>query len=445
MQSRAVIQIRQEIDSILRTKIIPFWLNRSVDEKFGGYLTSFDEAGNADGKTDKYIVTQCRMVWGFSHLLPYADPADRPAMLAAAKQGVKFLIDHFWDADHGGLVWHVAQDGTVLDGAKLVYGESFAIYALSEYYLQTGDQSALDYARQTFNLLQLYAADTLHGGYYENLEADWSRSPGGFSAGDRKSLDIHMHLMEAFTTLYQATHQEIHRRKLSEVVSLIRSHMVNPEAGYGFNQFDAAFRKLPAININRTWNAERETNETISEPADTTSYGHNVELSWLMGLAYKVLDENTDSSQMVLDDQSDSIRANDGTASRQTDRSVLKRLLDHSLRYGYDHEYGGVYRDGIADQKVLVTDKEWWQNFEALVGYLNGYRQYGDEAYWLAFVQTWRFVKDKFLNLEIGESRQLLDRRGAPIVANLGNPWKGIYHTGRALAECLDRLADDGE
>jgi len=37
-------------------------------------------------------------------------------------------------------------------------------------------------------------------------------------------------------------------------------------------------------------------------------------------------------------------------------------------------------------------------------------------------------------------SRQLLTREGEPVVANLGNPWKGIYHTGRAVMECLRHI-----
>ena len=119
---------------------------------------------------------------------------------------------------------------------------------------------------------------------------------------------------------------------------------------------------------------------------------------------------------------------------------LLQKLLDHSLQYGYDYQYGGVYRDGIADKEVLVTDKEWWQNFESLVGYLNGYVKYRDEKYWKAFIMTWEFVKNKFMNMEVGESRQLLDRSGQPIVSNMGNPWKGIYHTGRALGECIKRF-----
>lgn len=89
---------------------------------------------------------------------------------------------------------------------------------------------------------------------------------------------------------------------------------------------------------------------------------------------------------------------------------------------------------------MLVKDKEWWQNFESLVGYLNGYVKYQDENYAAAFQKTWDFVRDHFMNMEVGESRQLLDRQGKSLVGNMGNAWKGIYHTGRALSECLERL-----
>jgi mannobiose 2-epimerase len=44
------------------------------------------------------------------------------------------------------------------------------------------------------------------------------------------------------------------------------------------------------------------------------------------------------------------------------------------------------------------------------------------------------------MNYEVGESRQLLTIKGDIIVGNVGNLWKGIYHTGRALAECISRL-----
>lgn len=407
----------REIRDFLTNKLIPFWLERSVDTEYGGYLTCFDENGRFTGNDTKYLVTQSRMVWGFSNLLEFAAEEHKPKMEAAARQGARFLMDKFWDKEYGGFYWQLNRDGSVADPAKLVYGEGFGIYALSEYAIVYQDKEALEFAEKAFGLLQLYAADTLRGGYYENIDRDWRVSPAGAYAGDRKSLDIHMHLVETFTTLYKASGKEIHGRKLKEVVDLVFRHMINREKGYGYNQFDLEFNQLPAINILRTWNAERETNEVVDTPTDTTSYGHNVELHWLADLAIRTLGCDRDEYE-----------------------AVLRRLLDHALAHGYDYEHGGVYRDGIADRQVVVYDKEWWQNFESMVGFLNGYVLYRDERYLDAFLRTWEFDRDYFLIRDVGESRQLLEKDGTPIISNIGNPWKGIYHTGRALAECLRRL-----
>ena len=57
------------------------------------------------------------------------------------------------------------------------------------------------------------------------------------------------------------------------------------------------------------------------------------------------------------------------------------------------------------------------------------------------FLNVWQFDRDHFMNMEVGESRQMLKVDGTPLVSNLGNPWKGIYHTGRALAVCLENFA----
>lgn len=408
---------RDELYETLSGAVIPFWLDRSIDREFGGFLTSFDQNGEFDGNGIKNIVTQSRMVWGFSNLLPFAKEADILRMKSAATSGARFLIDSFWDKEYGGFYWLLNRNGTVADPSKLTYGEGFAIYALAEYYLMSGDRDALAYAEAGFDHLQKYATDTLNGGYFENIERDWSISPSGSYAGNRKSLDIHMHLLESFTTLYKATGKELHGRKLQEVYDLLVRHMMNVQEGYGYNQFDIEFHQIPAINILRTWNAERESNETVAIPTDTTSYGHNVELSWLGDLALQVLGHRTDE-----------------------DNAILLRLLDHALAHGYDYEHGGVYRDGVGIGDAIIKDKEWWQNFESMTGFLNGYAMTENVAYLDAFVGTWKFVRDHFMNYEIGESRQLLDREGNSIISNMGNPWKGIYHTGRALAECIRRL-----
>lgn len=410
-----MLETLDEITKHIEVGMLPFWLDKGLDKDYGGYLTCFDEDGNPTEDTDKYIVTQTRMIWGMSAF--YRHYPNNEVLLEHARQGVDFFIKYFWDQEHGGWYWKVKRDGSLLDDGKVVYGQSFAIYVLSEYTLATGDPRGLEYAEKTFDLLQKYCTDTVRGGYYENLEPDWTLSEPGFAAGDRKSLDIHMHLMEAFTTLYECSKKDIHKRKLEEVIEIILDKMVSKASGCGMNQFDIHFKPILAIDIRRTWNAERATGETLDAPLDSTSYGHNVELAWLLDRAAKILGKPDDYYN-----------------------KVVQRLVDHSLKYGFDHELGGVYRDGPHEGPALVKDKEWWQNCEVLVGYLDAFEKLCDEKYFDAFYRTWDFDKRYMINWEIGEWRQLLSKDGTVLVGDIGNPWKAIYHTGRSMLECKLRL-----
>ena len=404
----------------LATGILPFWLRNGLDHDHGGYLTTFDAEGRAAGDGSKFLVTQARMIWGFSALAEILP--ERADLLDAARLGVDFFHEHFWDRESGGWVWKVTREGACLDDGKVVYGQAFAIYALSQHALATGDPRSLASASETFDLLEAYAADLARGGYLENLERDWRPSEPGFAAGDRKSLDVHMHLLEAFTVLLKASGRDEHRRRLEDVIDLIVTRMIDPQSGAGRNQFTLDWVPIPAIAIRRTWNADRFAGEALAQPADTTSYGHNVELAWLLNRAGEVLGLRSDHF--------------DG---------ITRRLVDHALEHGLDPEHGGVYRDGPHAGEAIVHDKEWWQNAEVLVGFLDAYEHFGDLRYFDAFWETWRFVDRCFINRDVGEWRQLLTRDGRVLVGDIGNPWKAIYHTGRSMLECrqrLGRLAD---
>lgn len=403
-----------ELKRHLEQEIMPFWLARCWDEEVGGFLTNFDENGRSLPTPEKYLNTQARLVWWFSTL--FRRYPERTEFQEIATNGVGFLLRHFWDEKHGGWYWKVTRDGRYLDGCKVVYGQSFAIYALAEYTLATSESIGLAYAEKTFDLLQKYSTDTRFGGYYENLEPDWTVSAPGFHAGERKGLDTHLHLLESFTTLFAASGKEIHRRKLLEVADLIVARMIDPDTGCGRNQFDLAFNPIPAIAIRHTWNAER-AGGAPDVPTDTTSYGHNVELAWLLHRALQTAQVNTASHQ-----------------------PIMLRLIDHALAHGVDWQYGGVYRDGIANGQALILEKEFWQNAEVLVGFLDGYGLSGNGRYLQAFEQVWRFVNRYMINHEVGEWRTLLSREGQPLDANIGNPWKVAYHSGRAMLESISRL-----
>ena len=398
----------------LNLELIPFWNSRAVDRQYGGFLTNFDADGNEINMTEKYLNTQCRMIWWYSQL-NMVKPSDM--YRTRAKEGVDFLIKYFWDDKYEGWRWKVKRDGSPVDDGKIVYGQSFAIYAFSDYFISTGDKKGLEYAEKTFDLLQKYCADTHHGGYYENLEPDWTPAPGGFSGGDRKGLDTHMHLMEAFTSLYQASGKELHKRKLLELIKLIDEKMVDHENGSGLNQFDLVWNTLPALSIKRSWNAERE-GEKPADPTETTSYGHNTELVWLMVRALRAAGESVEPF-----------------------KPTFKLLLDNAVRYGVDFEKGGIYRDGLRKGGPLILEKEWWQHTEALVGFLEGYELFGDPKYFEAFHTIWKFVDSKMINHKAGEWRRLLDRDGNIIDGTIGNEWKVAYHSGRSMVECERRLS----
>ena len=421
-------EARAQLRRHLTEGIVPFWLDRAIDSECGGYHAAFDGDGRPiPGPGDKYIVAQARLLWAFSRFAR-SGLADSARLEQAARHGFAFLAGHFRDESRGGWHWRVDRAGRVVDGAKLMYGQSFALYAVSEYAIATGDPAARALAESTFDDLVARALDGRYGGYRENFDADWLPAAGGSAAGDRKSLDIHLHLLEAFTRLTQLTGSELHARRLAEVRDVILGHMIDTETGAGGTQYDLAFNPLPPIVIDRTWVAERPA-ETVAVAPGTelarpqprrvvgeTSYAHNLELGWLLALADEVL----------------------GEAGRHD--AEIVRFGEHALRWGTDPVHGGVYRDGPFRGPAYDTDKEFWQNAEAMPGFLQTYSSGGDARFLEAFLGVWGFVRRSLINPAVGEWYTRTTAAGDLLVGDIGGPWKVCYHSGRATLEAIGRL-----
>ncbi len=399
--------------------LIEFWSTRALDLEHGGYRTCFDGDSRPDPTENQaYLVSQARLVWTFANLAEHSsDLARRDWLLAAARHGVDYLRERFLDRQHGGWFWKVDKlTGAPLDPAKLVYGQSFAIYALAAFARISGDQQAREEAVATFDLLQVHGCDVRHGGYFENFEQDWVPCVGTFSGANRKSLDIHLHLLECYTELARVTRHPTHLRRLGEVRSLLLDRMLLAQ-GAGGHQYEADWRPLDPIVIDRTWLAERLSQVDRGPFPTTTSYGHNLELGWLLLRADAVLG-----------------------LPEAADAAVLARIGEHTLAYGYDNAHGGVFREGPPVGPASDRDKEFWQNAEALTGFLEIYRSSGDERYLQAFLATWAFVRDHLISPH-GEWRTRTTADGRVLDHNLGNYWTGAYHTVRGVLEPL-RLLD---
>jgi len=414
---------KQEVESIysktnkyLTETLLPFWIERSPDREFGGFLTYFDRNGTPTGETTKTFLMQIRMLYTMAsaHRAGYGD--GRCAELA--KMGADFIIDHYWDDRHEGWNWIADRQGNPTVTAKVGYGQCFSIYAFSEYFLATGDPRGRDAAERSYTAVAKNMADTYRGGYYELMQQDWQPGPPGKSGGDRKSIDVHMHMMEALTTFYEMTGNTAHRHRLTEIIDLIVTKMLHPENGTGYIQFSLDFEPLPAIIFDVQWGRDADPEDGVARPLEYTSYGHNIEFVWLLLHAADILGEPCDKYA-----------------------GIARKIFDHCVEYGIDREFGGVLVEGPMAGPTALGEKQFWQQAEVLVGMLDAYAMFGQDKYWDAFTNVYDFVFDKFVRMDAGgEWYERLARDGTPIDDALGHAWKISYHTVRAMIQTVKRL-----
>ncbi len=416
MNKTEISILKGEAENHLLNELLPFWTSRMKDEVNGGFFTHFDKNGLDTGEDEKSLIAQTRCIYTISsaHRAGYGEGK----LADLARHGVDFLINKMWDSMHGGFFWMMNRKGEVKIDQKIIYGHSFAIYCLSEYTLATGDPRGQEYAEKSFDLLQKYCADTRHGGYWEMFHRDWTLCGPGSQGGDRKTLDVHMHLMEAFTTLYECTGQEVHRRKLLEDIDLLLNKIIHPVYKTGIPQFYKDWSVAPQIKFDIIWGWDRFSEEGQKGNAtDNTCYGHNAEFAWLLLHSLEIL-----------------------KADPNEYKELFKIIYDHTVDNGIDTEFGGVYVEGPHSGGVYDKEKEFWQQAEVLIGLLDAVILFGPDKYWDAYTNVHRFVYDKVVNKGVGEWYPLLSRKGDPIWTHMGHSWKINYHTVRAAIQSIHRM-----
>ncbi|MDZ7639076.1 MAG: AGE family epimerase/isomerase [Bryobacterales bacterium] len=398
---------RGELNEVLRDNILRFWLEKSIDREQGGYCMHFDSAGVRKAENTKAIVTQARTLWLFARASRndfegQGIPA-REELLKAAQHGFAFLRDHMWDAEHGGFFWMVdPASGKVPMPAKHLYGQSFALYALAEYYRASQLPEVLALADRLVERLERHAYDTRYGGYEEYFERDWRKPPEGtqgyMGPSHWKLMNTHLHLMEAFTTYLDALETPLARRRLEELVQIQSNAVVRKKLGGCTDKYL------------RDWTP-------VTDGANgRVSYGHDIENVWLLADANRAL----------------------GHSSYPL-RDLFTMLWDYTLAHGYDAGEGGIYYAGEPGEPASNRDKSWWVQAEALVSALTMVEMTGERRYLDVFENTWNLVKTKMVDRESGEWHPSIPAAGSPRGDKAQN-WKAGYHNGRAMIECMKLL-----
>ncbi|MBI5386588.1 MAG: AGE family epimerase/isomerase [Verrucomicrobia bacterium] len=384
----------------LAEKILPYWFDTAQDTVNGGYLLSDDFLKGRSQPKEKQLVSQARMIWTFSlvHRKGYSDA--RRNYLKAAEQGYRFLLDHFRDQQHGGYFWKTDLDGKATKELKIVYGQSFVIYALVEYYRASGDKAALQHAMDLFQTLQKRSRDPKHGGWVEHFQRDWTalalRDPAGeVEVAGLKSANTHLHLMEALTELYEATHDGAVRQALEESVKLNATYFYPPDAA------QSCFHRHP------DWTAVTDRRSA------GLSYGHNVEFAWLMVRAEQVL-------------------------GRPPSWKHFYAHLDHALKIGWDEQRGGLYHRGVGNEPPTDTGKVWWVQAEMLATLTDALVHQPEKKYEAALAKLLDFLAKYQADPKDGIWLDTVTAEGQPKSPGKAHSWKANYHDVRAIQKFVE-------
>jgi cellobiose epimerase len=372
----------------LAERTVAFWLEHGPDQAFGGFHATLDRSGLPTAPTGKGLVQQARHLWMLSTWYERRDRSAELAELAATQYA--FLTHSFLDAADGAFVLGVSRDGRQMtDRRKQLYAESFALYALSTYgrVFDVPDAVALALAR--FERIDAARHDATFGGY------DQRGDPGFLSVGAEKDTNTHLHLMEAFSALYEATGDARVGARLDELAGLIATTLRQP-SDYVHSEFLLDWTPFGAPRV---------------------SYGHDLESAWLLLEAARVLGRPADAEL--------------GAAALA--------IAEHSASRGFDSARGGYFESGVPAGPATDLDKIWWVQFEALSGLWWAYELGGGSIQLDRLDQTLGWLETTE-DLPIGEwfATTNPDGTAAGGLDYKGDEWKESYHSVRALVFVQD-------
>lgn len=393
-----VNQLKQEVQQVLTTNILPYWMNKMRDKENGGFYGCITGQETLVPESEKGAILNARILWTFScayrvlHL---------PEYLETATCAKREIIDHFYDNKLGGIYWSIDANGHPLDTKKQIYTIGFAIYGLSEYHRATGDCEALEYAIRLFHDIEAHSFDHEKNGYCEALTCEWKEiadmrlSPK--DANERKTMNTHLHILEAYTNLFRIWKNEQLKKQLHNLIRLFVDEILNIDTKHLQLFFDDDWQSKHSI----------------------VSYGHDIEASWLIHEATYVLDD------------------------KQLLAEVEPYVIDiaEAASEGFLPSGGMIY-ELHQNTSSIDADRHWWVQAEATVGYINLYQHFDDKFSLSRAVLCWKFIKAHLIDYKNGEWYWSLSADGTTNKDDdKAGFWKCPYHNGRMCLEIIERFS----
>jgi N-acylglucosamine 2-epimerase len=364
-----------------------FWLN-TYDDTLGGYFTYIDRYGNVTG-TNKNMLTQTRNAYGF--VRAYMLTGDT-AYLSMARKGLDFLYEHAWDRVNGGWFRELDVNGNPVESYadKNAFDQLYALLGISAYYEATADVGEWQWLMEGYAHNEDFYWDDRPSylGYYDTADFDGSN-------GRNKSFNA---TVDAITThilyLYLLTEVQAYKDRLEQLADQIINHLV---ASMDFQ----AIGFVEKYDSDWNWNDDKPM----------TIMGHALKAAWCLARIYHI------------DPNSAYIPA-------------AEKLVSEVLQKGYDHEFGGPYKDynRITGEMLMWGNpdilKTGWAMEQALTSGLQLYGITGDARYLQMADESLDFFMKYFVDYEYGEVYMDRTRTGGfAWNEDKGNEWKAAYHS----------------
>ena len=438
--NQRVQTLKREVQEVLTTNILPFWMNKMVDREHGGFYGRMDGTGVLHPEAEKGAILNARILWTFSAAYRVlsevrgeksevrGEKQEVNKYLEMATRAKDYFIEHFIDQEYGGVYWSVDCMGNPLDTKKQFYAIGFAIYGMSEYARATGDREALECALQLFDCIEQHAFDADNNGYIEAMTRDWQPIAdmrlSEFDANFPKSQNTHLHIIEPYANLFRCL-KEFREADSCNYVPIIGSVLpigvtVPQET---MDRVEAALRNIIDIFTDRILNPETHHLDLFFEMDWTRgagrleSYGHDIECSWLMHEAALVLGD-----EKVLEKVEPIVQ-------------MVAQASEKGLRPD-----GSMIHEANLDTGHVDDDLHWWVQAENVVGWYNLWQYFHDEAALEKAERCWQYIKDNLIDYQEGEWFWSRHPDGTlNTVDDKAGFWKCPYHNSRMCLEIMER------
>lgn len=386
--------LQNEVQWELENNILPFWMNRMIDNEYGGFHGQITGNGQRVVHAPKGAILNARILWTFSAAYRLLR---KPEYLETATRAKRYLIDKFYDQEFEGIYWELDYTGQPVQTKKQIYALGFAIYGLSEYNRATGDKEALDYAIRLFKAIEQYSFDPEKNGYMEAFTKDWKLIEdmrlSDKDENEKKTMNTHLHILEPYTNLYRVWKDARLERQLYNLIGLFTEKILDKDTSHLQLFFDNDWQsKYPVV-----------------------SYGHDIEASWLLHEAARVL----------------------GDAGLIAEIEPVVKKIAAAASEGLTSDGGMIYEKNLTTGHI-DGDYHWWVQAETVVGYYNLFRYFGDRRALQHSIDCWEFIKRHLTDDVHGEWFWSLRADGS---LNRDDDkagfWKCPYHNGRMCIELL--------